>query len=90
MLLTGGSEAHVAFPVEPCFPILWVNLQDRLEFPAATIDAALYEGHGGSVGSELPDSESLDSSARLRHRGQYHGAGDLMGFGLRLRHRAQW
>src|ERR1700693_4461610 len=48
MLLAGGLEAHVALPVEPCVPIPRVHLQDRLEFSAATTDAALHEGHGNS------------------------------------------
>src|SRR5947209_823818 len=48
MLLTGGFEAHFALPVEPCVSVLGVYLQDRLEFSAATIDAALHEGHGDS------------------------------------------
>src|SRR6266446_6910430 len=46
MLLTGGFEAYFALPVEPCVPVPGVHLQDRLEFSAATIDAALHEGHG--------------------------------------------
>src|SRR6266404_14732 len=49
MLLTGGFEAHFALPVEPCVPVPWVHLQDRLEFSAATIDAAFHERHGSSL-----------------------------------------
>ena len=89
MLLAGRSETFVAFTVEPRFPILWVYLQDRLEFSAATIDAALHDGHGDFLGSEALNSEAIDSSARLRQRGQYQGAGVFTGFGLRLRHLAQ-
>src|SRR5947209_20625074 len=48
MLLAGRFEAHFAFPVEPCVPVPGVHLQDRLKFSAATIDAALHEGHGAS------------------------------------------
>src|SRR6266404_5811696 len=49
MLLTGGFEAHFALPVEPCVPVPGVHLQDRLEFAAATADAALHERHGASL-----------------------------------------
>src|SRR5207247_111667 len=56
-------------------PVPGVHLQDRLEFSAATIDAALHEGHG-------------DSPPVLRQLGQYQGAGVLIGFGLLLRHLA--
>src|SRR6266446_3937299 len=48
MLLTDGFEAQVAFPVEPCVPVPWIYLEDWLELSAATIDAALHEGHGTS------------------------------------------
>src|SRR5882724_6356788 len=48
MLLTGGFEAFLALPVEPCVPVPGVHLQDRLEFAAATTDAAFYEGHENS------------------------------------------
>src|SRR5438552_1492385 len=75
MLLAGGFEAHVALPVEPGVPVPGVHLQDRLEFSAATIDAAFHEGHG-------------DSPPVLRQLGQYQGAGVLIGFGLLLRHPA--
>jgi hypothetical protein len=88
MLLTGRSETFVAFTVNPRIPVSWVDLQNRLKFSAATIDAALHEGHVGSLKSEPIDSEAFDSSARLRHRGQYQGAGVLTGLGLRLRHLA--
>src|SRR5438067_3305759 len=75
VLLTGGFEAHVALPVEPGVPVPGVYLQDRLEFSAATIDAALHEGHG-------------ESPPVLRQLGQYQGAGVLTGFRLLLRHLA--
>jgi len=83
MLLTGGFEAHFALSVEPCVPVPGVHLQDRLEFSAATIDAALHERHG--------DSPYSDASAcfSLKQLGQYQGAGVFTGFGLRLRHLAQ-
>src|SRR5438132_714519 len=48
MFLTGGLESDFAFPVEPCVPVPGVYLQDRLEFSATSIDAALYEGHENS------------------------------------------
>jgi hypothetical protein len=75
MLLAGGLEAHIALPVEPGVPVPGVHLQDRLEFSAATIDAAFHEGHG-------------DSPPVLRQLGQYQGAGVLIGFGLLLWHLA--
>src|SRR5688500_1460701 len=46
MLLTGWFEAHLALAIEPCVPVPGVDLQDRLEFSAATIDATLHKGHG--------------------------------------------
>src|SRR5579859_4171685 len=49
MLLAGGFEAHFTLPVEPGVPVPGVHLQDRLEFAAATIDAAFHEGHGTST-----------------------------------------
>ena len=72
MLLAGGFEAQFALPVEPCVPVPGVYLQDRLEFSVAAIDAALHEGHGGS----LPYSGcTLGASSWLRHFEQYQGAG---------------
>jgi hypothetical protein len=42
----------------------------------------------------IPGDQSVASaftaSFFLRHAGQYHGAGVFTGFGLRLRHLAQW
>src|SRR5947209_14851341 len=89
MLLTGGFEAHVALPVEPGVPVPGVHLQDRLEFPAATIDAAFHEGHRDSPRySGYADAEPIDAPSCFRQSGQYQGAGVLTGFGLLLRHPA--
>jgi hypothetical protein len=48
MLLAGRLEAHFALQVEPCVPVPGVHLQERLEFSAVPINAALHEGHDTS------------------------------------------
>src|SRR5271156_6839048 len=51
MVLAGRPEAEIAFTILPRFPVPWIELRDRLEHRAATIHAALDEGHRSFLGA---------------------------------------